>query len=275
MEPSLFFWGFAAVLKNCSLKLQPAQNWWSLMQSYFHVGFLIIQERDSAPSQDIRKPCVWLLQGDCEDHATLLCSLMLGFGLDAYVCVGTKAKGTPHCWVLTRGTDGTITFWESLTAHRFIFQHANSTHRKAPIPGDRTRSPLAWPLRRCVLRDNTLLRISALKMELNRFDVTEILRFRSSGRSQKASRKSFELCCAVCICQRKKLWFPTKAFPGSEPENIWLHSSGLSISWILSIIVLPTTHWSYNGDRRDFRDRNRVFVCSVQVLDHVPFFCLF
>jgi len=26
---------------------------------------------------------------DCEDHAILLCSLLLGFGLDAYVCVGT------------------------------------------------------------------------------------------------------------------------------------------------------------------------------------------
>ncbi|XP_067367603.1 centrosomal protein of 76 kDa isoform X2 [Channa argus] len=59
-------------------------------------------------------------QGDCEDHATLLCSLLLGFGLDAYVCVGTKAKGVPHTWVLTRGTDGSITFWESLTAHRYL-----------------------------------------------------------------------------------------------------------------------------------------------------------
>lgn len=60
-------------------------------------------------------------QGDCEDHTTLLCSLLLGFGLDAYVCVGTKAKVTPHTWVLTRGTDGSITFWESLTAHRSNF----------------------------------------------------------------------------------------------------------------------------------------------------------
>uniref|UniRef100_A0A3Q2ZD87 Centrosomal protein of 76 kDa n=1 Tax=Kryptolebias marmoratus TaxID=37003 RepID=A0A3Q2ZD87_KRYMA len=59
-------------------------------------------------------------KGDCEDHATLLCSLLLGFGLDAYVCVGTKAKDVPHAWVLTRGTDGTITFWESLTAHRYL-----------------------------------------------------------------------------------------------------------------------------------------------------------
>nr|XP_040020185.1 centrosomal protein of 76 kDa isoform X2 [Gasterosteus aculeatus aculeatus] len=59
-------------------------------------------------------------KGDCEDHAALLCSLLLGFGLDAYVCVGTKAKGTPHAWVLTRGADGSITFWESLTAHRYL-----------------------------------------------------------------------------------------------------------------------------------------------------------
>jgi centrosomal protein CEP76 len=28
-------------------------------------------------------------KGDCEDHALLLCSLLLGFGMDAYVCVGT------------------------------------------------------------------------------------------------------------------------------------------------------------------------------------------
>ncbi|XP_029360196.1 centrosomal protein of 76 kDa isoform X1 [Echeneis naucrates] len=59
-------------------------------------------------------------KGDCEDHATLLCSLLLGFGLDAYVCVGTKAKGVPHTWVLTCGTDGSITFWESLTGHRYL-----------------------------------------------------------------------------------------------------------------------------------------------------------
>ncbi|CAN9514046.1 unnamed protein product [Ophioblennius macclurei] len=59
-------------------------------------------------------------KGDCEDHAVLLCSLLLGFGLDAYVCVGTKAKGVPHAWVLTRGTDGSITFWESLTTHRYL-----------------------------------------------------------------------------------------------------------------------------------------------------------
>ncbi|KAM9644539.1 centrosomal protein of 76 kDa isoform 3-T3 [Morphnus guianensis] len=64
-------------------------------------------------------------QGDCEDHANLLCSLLLGFGLEAFVCVGTKAKGVPHTWVMTCGTDGTITFWESLTGHRYIHRPIN------------------------------------------------------------------------------------------------------------------------------------------------------
>ncbi|NXJ80201.1 CEP76 protein, partial [Trogon melanurus] len=64
-------------------------------------------------------------KGDCEDHANLLCSLLLGFGLEAFVCVGTKAKGVPHTWVMTCGTDGTITFWESLTGHRYIHRPVN------------------------------------------------------------------------------------------------------------------------------------------------------
>uniref|UniRef100_G1TAD6 Centrosomal protein of 76 kDa n=1 Tax=Oryctolagus cuniculus TaxID=9986 RepID=G1TAD6_RABIT len=64
-------------------------------------------------------------QGDCEDHANLLCSLLLGYGLEAFVCVGTKAKGVPHAWVMTCGTDGSITFWESLTGHRYIHKPIN------------------------------------------------------------------------------------------------------------------------------------------------------
>jgi len=61
--------------------------------------------------------------GDVEDHATLLCGLFLGLGLDAYVCVGTKyartstgrrVQGT-HTWVATFGASTEVTFWESLT----------------------------------------------------------------------------------------------------------------------------------------------------------------
>lgn len=62
---------------------------------------------------------------DVECHAVLLCSLLLGFGLDAYVCVGCLAvegegagvRGGPldviggptsrdHVWVMTRSTEG-------------------------------------------------------------------------------------------------------------------------------------------------------------------------
>ena len=50
----------------------------------------------------------------------LLCNLLLGFGLDAYVCsVSTKNKSAAHSWVLTLGTEGEATFWESLTEHRY------------------------------------------------------------------------------------------------------------------------------------------------------------
>jgi centrosomal protein CEP76 len=39
----------------------------------------------------------------------------LGFGLDAYVCLGSSGEG-PHAWVLTLG--GKTMFWESLTGQR-------------------------------------------------------------------------------------------------------------------------------------------------------------
>jgi len=64
---------------------------------------------------------------DGEDHAVLLCSLLLGFGLNAYVCVGTKAKGAAHTWVMTISPEGEVTFWESLTAHRYVVLFVSRT----------------------------------------------------------------------------------------------------------------------------------------------------
>jgi centrosomal protein CEP76 len=43
--------------------------------------------------------------GDSEDHAVLLCNLLLGFGLEAYVCVGVNSEGA-HAWVMTRSPPG-------------------------------------------------------------------------------------------------------------------------------------------------------------------------
>ncbi|KAG9479092.1 hypothetical protein GDO78_012642 [Eleutherodactylus coqui] len=64
-------------------------------------------------------------KGDCEDHCTLLCSLLLGFGLAAYVCVGTKGRAIAHTWVMTYGADGAVTFWESLTGQRYVHKPVN------------------------------------------------------------------------------------------------------------------------------------------------------
>ncbi|KAF0975031.1 hypothetical protein FDP41_005784 [Naegleria fowleri] len=65
-------------------------------------------------------------KGDVENHALLLCSLLLGFNMDAYVCVGTDDKGA-KIWVMTRSKDNEITFWNSITGQRF--EHHSDKHK--------------------------------------------------------------------------------------------------------------------------------------------------
>ncbi|KAL8560893.1 Centrosomal protein of 76 kDa [Nucella lapillus] len=89
---------------------------------------------------------------DCEDHATLLCSLLLGFGLDAYVCFGTKVKGSVHSWVMTISTDGLVTFWESLNGHRFVHEPVNPM---APPMGKRERPKHPYKTIGCVFNHRT------------------------------------------------------------------------------------------------------------------------
>ncbi|CAG7787087.1 unnamed protein product [Allacma fusca] len=57
--------------------------------------------------------------GRVEDHATLLCSLLLGFGLDAYVAIGNKNSGASWVWVITFEEENQVTFWESTNGKRF------------------------------------------------------------------------------------------------------------------------------------------------------------
>ena len=69
--------------------------------------------------------------GDVWEHACLLCSLLLGFGLNAYVAVGTITDGRgseqEHAWVITctggradpaGGAALRVTAWESISAQR-------------------------------------------------------------------------------------------------------------------------------------------------------------
>ena len=53
-------------------------------------------------------------QGNVAEHSLLLCNLLLGFGMDAYVCLGTNSEGN-HSWVLTINDGKKFTVWESLT----------------------------------------------------------------------------------------------------------------------------------------------------------------
>ncbi|GLC75661.1 Centrosomal protein of 76 kDa [Pleodorina starrii] len=54
-----------------------------------------------------------------EEMAVLLCSLLLGFGLDAWVVVGRLHDGSGHTWVMTRGPLASPCFWEPSTAVRY------------------------------------------------------------------------------------------------------------------------------------------------------------
>ncbi|CAM9323973.1 unnamed protein product, partial [Ectocarpus sp. 12 AP-2014] len=79
--------------------------------------------------------------GDASDHALLLCSLLLGFGLDALVCCGLvhpsdEDNGEDDASAAEPGgvADKKAVFWESLTGQRF----AMSAPRPRPSRGRRT-----------------------------------------------------------------------------------------------------------------------------------------
>ncbi|KAG7385889.1 Centrosomal protein of 76 kDa [Phytophthora pseudosyringae] len=96
-----------------------------------------------------------LRKGDAQDHAVLLASLLLGCGLDAFVCIGTIsasksasrfARGSQrsyddrgstrsaevgHVWVLTRGSSsGDVLLWEAVTGEKFAVTDARAPTRR-------------------------------------------------------------------------------------------------------------------------------------------------
>lgn len=57
--------------------------------------------------------------GSIDDHSHLLCSLLLGLGLKAYVCLGHSYKGQ-HSWVITIEKNN-IKFWQSTKGVKYDF----------------------------------------------------------------------------------------------------------------------------------------------------------
>ncbi|XP_002130643.2 centrosomal protein of 76 kDa-like [Ciona intestinalis] len=64
-------------------------------------------------------------KGSSEDHSNLLCSLLLGFGLEAYVCSGKKSNKALCTWVMTIHCDGKVYFWDSTTGQRYTHQRVD------------------------------------------------------------------------------------------------------------------------------------------------------
>ncbi|KAJ3441104.1 centrosomal protein of 76 kda [Anaeramoeba flamelloides] len=53
-----------------------------------------------------------LMKGSAEEHAALHVSMLLGIGVDAYLCQGKTKTGDEHYWVMIRENNGDVTFVE-------------------------------------------------------------------------------------------------------------------------------------------------------------------
>ncbi|CAH8487477.1 unnamed protein product [Schistosoma bovis] len=83
--------------------------------------------------------------GDVADHANLLCSLLLGYGVEAYVALGTsqfnmnKQQMTTsshlYAWVVVCSDDyQRITFWDSITGRCYIHTTGGCEQKIYPSP---------------------------------------------------------------------------------------------------------------------------------------------
>jgi centrosomal protein CEP76 len=102
------------------------------------VSLIPFKRSERGPESNPERAEIWhkfttflsIRNGDFEDHCLLLCSLLLGFHLEAYVVIGASTDGA-HGWVMTRQAKSlkpmakrqvpeyTYHFWESLTGHKF------------------------------------------------------------------------------------------------------------------------------------------------------------
>eukprot|EP00928_Gymnodinium_smaydae_P042789 TRINITY_DN28783_c0_g1_i1.p1 TRINITY_DN28783_c0_g1~~TRINITY_DN28783_c0_g1_i1.p1 ORF type:complete len:641 (-),score=92.73 TRINITY_DN28783_c0_g1_i1:66-1988(-) len=75
-------------------------------------------------------PALWARGvGTIEEKALLLCSLLIGFSLDAWCCLGTDARGQPHAWVISRSNGDSsypadVVCWDVRTSVRISVDNA-------------------------------------------------------------------------------------------------------------------------------------------------------
>lgn len=99
--------------------------------SLFAVDLAEDKQRDLMEGAGTRTSDQWQLpyhflvqrRGDGPNHATLLCSLFLGFGLDAYCAMGHDGNNKPCIFVLIRRRIAEhkfeVTFWEPTTGQQY------------------------------------------------------------------------------------------------------------------------------------------------------------
>ena len=101
------------------------------------------------------------LQGDVEDHAILLCSMLMGWGLDAWIGLGTIVSPSqsdshnqttstrkeyihrPYCWVITfdrnssedvKDKEPKVIFWEAVSGKQYDIPHYQATSSSPSQP---------------------------------------------------------------------------------------------------------------------------------------------
>lgn len=65
-------------------------------------------------------------KGTPQDLAVLLCNLLLGFSMNAYVAFGLDKNNAHHVWVATFDYKGGFVFWEPLTGKRYLNPHVST-----------------------------------------------------------------------------------------------------------------------------------------------------
>ncbi|XP_018650740.1 hypothetical protein Smp_040440 [Schistosoma mansoni] len=124
------------------------RQWWreltQLREGFFSERLIKIFATDEN-GRTVRLAFVSSNCGDVADHANLLCSLLLGYGIEAYVALGTsqlnmdKQQMTTssylYAWVVVCSDDyQRITFWDSITGRCYIHTTGFCEQKIYPSP---------------------------------------------------------------------------------------------------------------------------------------------